>query len=237
MIEVNHLSKKYGEIDALQNVDFVLPRNEIVFFVGPNGAGKSTLMRLMCGYIAPTQGEVLIFGQNIQNNHSLYSSLGYVAENSPLYPDMTVYEYIKYVADLHQIKSRDFVQNLPIVLHNLQLEKVLTQRIDTLSKGFKHRVAIAGALIFNPEILLLDEPTEGLDPNQKYQMHQFIKQYRKNRLIIISSHLMEEVEKIADRVLLMSNGRLRWDGTPQEMMRQSPDGTIETMFRRLTKGQ
>lgn len=236
MIEINHLSKQYGKIQALQNIDITLPRNEIVFLVGPNGAGKSTLMRLISGYIAPTQGEVIIGGRNIQEDSQILSSIGYVAENCPLYQDMRVYDYIKYVADLHRLTPDSFEKNLRTVLDNLQLNEVLTQKIETLSKGFRRRVGIAGALIFNPDILLLDEPTEGLDPNQKYQMHQFIRNYRKNRLIIVSTHIMEEVEKIADRVILINQGRLIWDGTPQEMRSKSPDGSIDTIFRCLTRG-
>jgi len=237
MIEIKHLSKRYNKIEALQDINLSLSKDEIVFLVGPNGAGKSTLMRLLCGYAEPSEGEVLLADHNIQTDRTLLSYLGYVPENSPLYPEMNVYEYIKYVAGLWQLDKKRFEQRLRLVVDKLQLAEVLTQRIDTLSKGFRRRVGIAGALIHNPEILILDEPTEGLDPNQKHQIHQFVREYAKNRLIIVSSHLMEEVEAIADRVILINKGKLVWDGTPGELKSVAPDRRLDTAFRLLTGGE
>lgn len=237
MIEIKHLSKNYNKIKALQDISLFLPKNEIVFLVGPNGAGKSTLIRLLSGYLQPTEGNVWIEGQDVQTNRNILSYMGYVPENSPLYPEMNVYEYIKYVAGLWQMDKKEFEKHLRVVVDKLQLSEVLTQRIDTLSKGFRRRVGIAGALIHNPEILILDEPTEGLDPNQKHQIHQFIKEYAKNRLIIISSHIMEEVEAIADRVILINKGKIVWDGIPEDLKQEAPDKSLDTAFRLLTKGE
>ncbi len=236
MIEIKHLSKTYKTIKALQDISMVLPKDEIVFLVGPNGAGKSTLIKLLSGYIKPTTGEVLIEGKDVQVDRSTLLYMGYVPENSPLYPEMNVYEYVKYVAGLWQMNRDEFDQRLRVVVDKLQLTEVLTQKIDTLSKGFRRRVGIAGALIHNPEILILDEPTEGLDPNQKHEIHQFIKEYAKNRLVIISSHIMEEVEAIADRVILINKGKLVWDGVPEELKKAAPDNNLDTAFRLLTKG-
>ena len=236
MIEIKHLSKTYKTIKALQDINMILPKDEIVFLVGPNGAGKSTLIKLLSGYIKPTMGEVLIEGKDVQVDRSILSYMGYVPENSPLYPEMNVYEYVKYVAGLWQMTKEEFDQRLRVVVDKLQLTEVLTQKIDTLSKGFRRRVGIAGALIHNPEILILDEPTEGLDPNQKHEIHQFIKEYAKDRLVIISSHIMEEVEAIADRVILINKGKLLWDGVPEELKKAAPDNSLDTAFRLLTKG-
>ena len=235
MIELQHLSKKYKTLDALCDINMKLRKNEIVFLVGPNGAGKSTLMKLLTGYIKPTSGEVLIAGKNVHQEREVLSYLGYVPENAPLYLEMTVYEYIKYVAGLWQLEKSIFEKNFVFVLDNLELREVLNQKIETLSKGFRRRVGIAGALIHEPQILILDEPTEGLDPNQKHQIHQFIKEYKNNRLIIVSTHLMEEVEAIAERVILVNKGHLLWDGTPQELKKLAPDKNIDSAFRMLTK--
>ena len=237
MIEIKHLSKTYNTIKALQDICLFLPKDEIVFLVGPNGAGKSTLIRLLSGYLKPTEGTVCVEGQDVQTDRNVLSHMGYVPENSPLYPEMNVYEYIKYVAGLWQMDKKEFEKSLRVVVDKLQLAEVLTQRIDTLSKGFRRRVGIAGALIHNPEILILDEPTEGLDPNQKHQIHQFIKEYAKNRLIIISSHIMEEVEAVADRVVLINKGKIVWDGIPEELKKTAPDNSLDTAFRLLTKGE
>ena len=235
MIEVKHLSKQYGKIAALQDINITLKKNEIIFLVGPNGAGKSTLMKLLTGYISPTEGKVLISGKNVNHEREVLSYLGYVPENAPLYLEMTVYEYIKYVAGLWQLEEKVFEKNLLFILENLELRDVLNQKIETLSKGFRRRVGIAGALIHEPQILILDEPTEGLDPNQKHQIHQFIKEYKKNRIIIVSTHLMEEVDAVAERVILVNKGHILWDGTPQDLKQLVSDRNIDTAFRLLTK--
>lgn len=236
MINIKHLSKQYGNIAALNDINLSLKSGEIVFLVGPNGAGKSTLMKLISGYITPSSGEVLIKDSSTQSDRKTLSFLGYVPENAPLYGDMSVYEYIRYVADIWQLTEEEFDKNMSFVIENLQLKEVLNQKIETLSKGFRRRVAIAGALIHNPPILILDEPTEGLDPNQKFQLHQFLKDYGKNRLIIISTHLMEEVEAVANRVLLINKGQLIWDGAPNELKKISSEGSIDMAFRLLTRG-
>lgn len=235
MIEIKHLSKKYGSITALEDINLSFPRHGIVFLVGPNGAGKSTLMRLISGYRRPSGGEVRIAGNLAGTDRQALEYLGYVPENCPLYAEMSVYDYIKYSAGLRRMDEKIFAERLPQVIKNLHLSEVLTRRIDALSKGYRHRVGIAGALIHQPEILLLDEPTEGLDPNQKYEIHQFIREYGENKLVIISSHIMEEVEAIADRVILINKGQVVWDGSPEELKNLAPDRSLETAFRLLTR--
>ena len=234
MIKLHKLSKEYGAIQALKEVNLTLNKGEIVFLVGPNGAGKSTLMRLICGYIRPTSGEILVAdGDPNQDTEVLYS-LGYVPESGALYAEMNVFEYIRYAASLHRLDDQLFEARLPEILDRLELKAVLTQKIETLSKGFRRRVGLAGALINQPSILILDEPTEGLDPNQKHQMHQYLKEYGRNRLIIISTHMMEEVEAVASRVILLNKGQIVWDGSPSELKLLAPDKKLETSFRLLT---
>ena len=237
MIDIKNLSKEYGKIKALEDITLSLHKKEIVFLVGPNGAGKSTMMKLISGYICPSAGEVLIEGKSVQADRDTLSYLGYVPENAPLYGDMSAYEYIRYVADLWKLSDEEFDKNMTFVLDNLQLREVLNQKIETLSKGFRRRVAIAGALIHKPSILILDEPTEGLDPNQKFELHRFLQEYENDHLIIISTHLMEEVEAIADRVILINKGHLIWDGTPGELKRLSSEGSVAMAFRLLTRGE
>jgi len=237
MITINNLTKQYTSIKALDKINLSFEKGQIVFLVGPNGAGKSTLMKLMTGFIKPTEGEVLIDGKNVQEDRTSLTFLGYVPENAPLYPEMTVYEYIKFVAGLWQMKPVEFETKLRFVIENLQLEEVLNQKTETLSKGFKRRVAIAGALIHQPQILILDEPTEGLDPNQKYQIHQFIKEYGKNHLIIVSTHIMEEVEAVAERVVLIHKGHILWNGSPQDLKQIGSEGGLDNAFRLLTRGE
>jgi len=179
-------------------------------------------------------------GPNIDNNvlnenKEAQKYLGYVPESCPLYMDMTVYEYIRYIANLWQISQIEFEDNLQMILDNLYLTDVLNQRIETLSKGFKHRVGVAGVLIHNPQILILDEPTEGLDPNQKHQIHCFIREYAKNRLVIISTHIMEEVEAISDRVILINKGKVIADTTPESLKKLTPDNNMYSAFHMLTK--
>jgi len=236
MIEIKHLTKEYGSIVALNDINLEFQRGEMISLLGPNGAGKSTLMRIISGYLEPTKGEVLIAGNNVLNeNKEAQKYLGYVPESCPLYMDMTVYEYIRYIANLWQISQIEFEDNLQMILDNLYLTDVLNQRIETLSKGFKHRVGVAGVLIHNPQILILDEPTEGLDPNQKHQIHCFIREYAKNRLVIISTHIMEEVEAISDRVILINKGKVIADTTPESLKKLTPDNNMYSAFHMLTK--
>ena len=236
MIEIKQLSKSYGQIQALNGINLHFRRGESIGLLGPNGAGKSTFMRIVSGYIQASEGDVFISGHNIiSEEKEAQKYLGYVAESCPLYLDMTVYEYLRYVADLWQVNEVDFEQNIQIILKNLYLADVLNRKIETLSKGYRHRVGIAGALIHKPQILMLDEPTEGLDPNQKHQIHQFIREYGKEKLVSISTHIMEEVEAMTDRVILINKGKVVADMSPQELKQLTPDNSIYSAFKMLTE--
>ncbi len=235
MIVVKNLSKDFGAIKALDNLNFCLKKGDIVALLGPNGAGKTTLLRLLTGYLEPSSGDVEIYGYNPrQKRVDALRKIGYVPENAPLYPEMTVGEFLKYSADLGCLPAAEFNQSFKNTVAQLQLQNVINQKIETLSKGFKHRVAIAAALILQPRILILDEPTEGLDPNQKYEIHKFIQAYGSRSIIIVSTHIMEEVEAVANRVILLNKGKLVRDTSPQELKLSGSDYDIASAFRAIT---
>ncbi len=235
MIVAKNLSKRFGRISAVNNINFCINKGEVVCLLGPNGAGKTTLMRLLTGYLKADEGECAIFGHNIEADRTqALQKIGYVPENCPLYAEMTVYEFVKFAADLRKISHDEFVNNFKELISYLHLNKVVNQRIETLSKGFKRRVGIAGALIHHPRILILDEPTEGLDPNQKLEIRSFIREYGKNSIVIISTHIMEEVEAISTRVLLLNKGKLVRDTSPRELKKISIDNNMTSAFHKIT---
>ena len=219
MIVAKNISKAFDKRKALDNLNFCLNKGDIVSLLGPNGAGKTTLLRILTGYLTPNSGTVEIYGHNPQQERvAVLSKIGYVPENAPLYPEMTVFEYLHFAAALRGLTKDDLLINLAEAASQMKLAEVLNQRIETLSKGFRHRTAVAGALIHKPRILILDEPTEGLDPNQKFEMRAFIRRYGEKNIVIVSTHIMEEVENIASRILLMNKGKLISDTTPLSLM-------------------
>lgn len=235
MIVVKKLCKDYGSIKAVDNVNFCISKGEVVSLLGPNGAGKTTLMRLLTGYVEPTSGEVDIFGQSIQQHRlNCLKKIGYVPEGGFLYNEMSVFEFLKFSAELRNLKGAEFTNNLQEMVTSLDLSGVINQKIESLSKGFKRRVGIAAALIHKPEMLILDEPTEGLDPGQKFSIRSFIKNYGKNNIIIVSTHIMEEVEALSNRVILLNHGKLVKDTTPDELKMLFPENNIETAFLKIT---
>lgn len=235
MLIVKNLSKSFGNIAAVNKVNFCLETGGITALLGPNGAGKTTLLRLISGFYAPDSGEVLINSLNINTKRlEALRSFAYVPENGALYPEMTVAEYIRFMADLHKLSAADHADNLASLSRDLGLEEVINQRCETLSKGFKRRVALAGALIHRPQTLLLDEPTEGLDPNQKFMIRNFLRSYGQRHTVLISTHIMEDVEAFADRILLLNGGKLICDTTPEGLKGLTSDNNIETAFRAMT---
>lgn len=235
MLIVKNISKSFGKLKAVDNVSFFLQKGEITALLGPNGAGKTTLLRLLSGYYSPDQGEISIENFKFEDNRlKALESFAYVPENGSLYPEMSVSEYIRFMADIHQLQEIDFVDNLASLVQELQLGTVINQRCDTLSKGFKRRVALAGALVHRPQVLLLDEPTEGLDPNQKFMIRDFLKNYGRQHTVLISTHIMEDVEAFADRILLLNHGKLICDTTPVGLKSLTPTNDIESAFRAIT---
>lgn len=235
MLSVRNLSKSFGPVTAVNNLNFCLKKGEVAALLGPNGAGKTTLMRLLTGVYRPDCGEISINGVNLfANRVKALENTAYVPETGALYPEMTVYEYLRFMGCLHHLNKQSFVDNLVFLVAELELESVINQKCETLSKGFKRRVALAGALLHRPQVLILDEPTEGLDPNQKFSVRRFIRDYGREHTVIISTHIMEEVEAMADRVILLNHGKLIRDTSPEELKKITPDNNIEAAFRSIT---
>lgn len=219
MIEVESLTKKYGSHVAVDNLSFRVERGMIYGFLGPNGAGKSTTMNMMTGYIAATSGTVKINGYDIlRNPEQAKKSIGYLPELPPVYPDMTVYEYLRFVAELKKVKKNERQVQIEDVMKQTQIEDVKGRLIKNLSKGYKQRVGLAQAIIGYPEVIILDEPTVGLDPKQIIEIRELIRELAKKHTIILSSHILSEVSAVCDHIMIISKGRLVASDTPEGLM-------------------
>ena len=215
MIKTEHLSKRYGSLTAVDDVSFQVGAGEVLGFLGPNGAGKTTTMRMLAGFISPSAGMASICGHDIESDPlAAKSSLGYLPEGAPTYGEMTVRGFLDFIADLRQIEGGRRTARLDYVIGRLQLETVLEQTIETLSKGFRRRVGLAQAIVHDPPVLILDEPTDGLDPNQKQEVRMLIDEMARDKIIVISTHILEEVEAICSRAIIIARGRIVADDTP-----------------------
>lgn len=222
MISVKNLSKSFGEFTAVNDLSFEVKAGDIVGFLGPNGAGKSTTMKMLTGFHTPTQGEVKVNGRRMSKNaNRLQRDIGYLPEGAPAYSDMTTFQFLNFIADIRGLDKHEKRDRLKEVIDQVELHQVLDKTVDTLSKGFRRRLGLAQALVHNPQILILDEPTDGLDPNQKQHVRQLIKNLSKDKLVIISTHILEEVTAVCNRVIIIANGAMRFDGTPAELQQQS----------------
>jgi len=232
MIKVDGLSKTFGLIKAVDNVSFKVEKGNILGFLGPNGAGKSTTMKMITGFLSPGKGTASISGHDIiTDSISARKRIGYLPENVPLYDEMQVIDFLRFIAEIREV---DDIENaIKRVEESCKLTNVMFQIIGTLSKGYRRRVALAQALIHDPEVLILDEPTDGLDPNQKHHVRILIKNLSKNKAIIISTHILEEVRALCDRIIIIDRGKLLVDSTPDELMKQE-DGSLEKVFRKYT---
>ena len=228
-IEINNLSKHFEEIVAVNNLSLKIYPSQIVALLGPNGAGKSTLMNMIAGYLTPTSGNINIF--NLSSPIEIKKTIGFLPEGSPLYDDMNVRSFISYMAKLKSQPSSevDKVMNIANISH------VANQKIETLSKGYKRRVGFASAIIGNPPILLLDEPTDGLDPNQKDHMLNIIREMSQEKTIIISTHLLDEAQSISNRIIIMNNGTIKADGDVEAIQKQTQTSSLENAFIKLTR--
>jgi ABC-2 type transport system ATP-binding protein len=221
LIEVSNLTKKYGQNVAVDNISFTVSEGEIVGFLGPNGAGKSTTMNMITGYISSTQGSVKINGYDIlEQPEEAKKRIGYLPELPPLYMDMTVEEYLNFVADLNSIKRADKAKVIAKVMETTQITHMKKRLIKNLSKGYKQRVGLSQALIGNPDVLILDEPTVGLDPNQIIEMRDVIKNLGKKHTIMLSSHILSEVSAVCDRVIIISKGKIVASDTPENLSKR-----------------
>jgi ABC-2 type transport system ATP-binding protein len=206
-LDIKNITKIYGVQKALDNVNFKLQKGEILGFLGPNGAGKSTMMKIICGYLPATQGEVFINGKNIQNESlECKKMIGYLPEHNPLYLDMYVKEFLHFIAGVHGVK--DVKNRVEEVINLVGLQVEQNKKIASLSKGYRQRVGLAHAIIHDPELLILDEPTTGLDPNQIVEIRNLIKDLGKNKMVMLSTHIMQEVEAICDRAIIINKGQI-----------------------------
>jgi ABC-2 type transport system ATP-binding protein len=238
MLEVNSVSKKFGDFQAVKNVSFKADVGEVLGFLGPNGAGKSTTMKMITGFLDLSQGDACICGKSIQTDTlSAQRNLGYVPENAPLYEDMYVREFLEFVAKLREVDEDKMSDRISEVIKMCALETVEFQKLETLSKGYKRRVSLAQALVHDPKVLILDEPTDGLDPNQKHDVRLLIKKLAKEKCILISTHILEEVEEVCDRCIIIGEGEKLFEGTPQELKEKSETGRIQDVFRVITTGE
>ena len=222
MIKVDGLSKWYGRKLAVDDISFELDRGEVLAFIGPNGAGKSTTMRVITGFIPADRGKVAIGGNDMDERPlAAKALLGYLPENAPLYANMTVSAFLRFVAEARGFSGKERGKRVDSVVEACFLEPVRHQTIDTLSKGYRHRCCFAQAIIHDPDALVLDEPTDGLDPNQKREVRELIKRMGENKAIILSTHILEEVEAVASRVVMIDRGRKVFDGSPAELKARS----------------
>ncbi|OFI32553.1 ABC transporter ATP-binding protein [Alteromonas lipolytica] len=222
MISVKNLSKFYDHFKAVDNLSFDIKPGDIVGFLGPNGAGKSTTMKMLTGFMQPSEGEIYIKEQSLASEaKAIQRDIGYLPEGAPAYGDMTVWQFLHFIADVRRLKGEHRKARLFDVIKRVELADVLNRPIDNLSKGFKRRVGLAQAILHDPDILILDEPTDGLDPNQKHHVRQLIEDLSRDKIVIISTHILEEVSAVCNRVMILANGQLRFDDTPEALRHRS----------------
>ncbi len=234
LIQAQGLSKYYGDFTAIREVSFAVPRGSVTAFLGPNGAGKSTTMKILTGYLAPSEGRALIAGFDVEHQRLEASRvLGYLPENGPLYPDMTPGTYLRFIGEARGMGADALRAALDRVAASCRIEEVWYKTINKLSKGFRQRVCLAQSIIHDPQVLILDEPTAGLDPNQIVLVRDLVKELAKTKTVLLSTHILQEVEAMADRVVLISEGRVVFQGVPKEL---AAGRSLEDRFRELTKG-
>ena len=222
MLEIRHLVKHFGPLKAVDDISFTVPRGEVLGFLGPNGAGKSTTMKMITGFLAPTAGTAIICGDDIATKPiAAKRHIGYLPEGAPAYPDMTPADFLDFIAHIRGFSGSEAKRRIGRVVEMIRIAEVMHQPIETLSKGYRRRVGVAQALLHDPDVLILDEPTDGLDPNQKYEMRKIITAMRPGKAIIISTHLLEEVEAVCSRAIIIAHGRILADGPPAELAERS----------------
>lgn len=227
MIKVNNVTKKYGNFYAVRNISFEVKDGEIVGFLGRNGAGKTTTMNMITGFIEPTSGEIIVGGYNVdQKPKKVKAQIGYMPEGTPLYSDLTVKEFISYMADLKMIPKKKRKEAVQKAIDETGLEKVKNNLTKNLSRGYKQRVSLAGAIVGDPKILILDEPTVGLDPKQVIEIRELIKSFRKNHTVLISSHILPEINQICEKIIVIDKGEIVAVDTPKNLEKKTTDKTV-----------
>ena len=237
MIEIKNLHKKYDDIIVVDDLSLNVGKGEVLGFLGPNGAGKSTTMKMVTGFIEPTSGTIKIKDLFVKDfAYEIKKYIGYLPEGAPQYGEMTTNDFLLFIAKIRGIEKNSINKSIESVIESLSLHDVINKRIEHLSKGFKRRVGIAQAIIHDPEILIMDEPTDGLDQNQKYDVRELIKKISNNKTIIISTHILEEVEAVCTRAAIIAKGKLLFDDTPNKLQ-ESGNGSLDDTFRKITLGE
>ena len=230
-LEIKKINKKYGDQDALIDVSFSLKKGDIVGFLGPNGAGKTTLMKIITSIIKPDSGDITINGYDTQKNEiSTKRQIGYLAENNPLYKDMLVTEYLDFIASLYEIENKKDKVNE--IIKKTGLESEIKKKIEELSKGYKQRVGIAAALVHDPNVLILDEPTTGLDPNQLIEIRKLVQEIGQEKIVLLSTHILQEIPKICNHIIIINKGRIVENTRMQNLIKKS--NNLEDHFQKLT---
>ncbi len=235
LIEIKGLTKRFGSFTAVDDVSFRVAKGEVLGFLGPNGAGKSTTMRMLAGFMIPTAGTARICGHDVQTDGvAARRVLGFLPEGAPTYPEMTVTGFLNFCAKVRGYTGEERADRVAHAVALTRLRSVLLQPVETLSKGFKRRVGLAQALLHDPPVLVLDEPTDGLDPNQKHEVRALIAKMAPAKAIVISTHILEEVDAVCTRAIIIAAGRVVADATPAELQSQHPSGKLDEVFRQLT---
>ena len=227
MIKVQDLSKNYGDVQAVKSINFEIDDGEIVGFLGENGAGKTTTLKMLTGYLVPTKGNVEINDLNINDSAlEIQKQIGYLPELNPLYPEMSVYEYLEFIARVRNITGKSFREALARVVERCGLQGVVHKLVSSCSKGYKQRIGLAGSMIHDPKILILDEPVTGLDPNQIVEIRELIKSLGREKLVLMSSHILQEIQATVDRIMIIHQGEIVANGTNEELMSSFKGNTI-----------
>ncbi|MDD4017142.1 MAG: ABC transporter ATP-binding protein [Kiritimatiellae bacterium] len=235
MLTVSNLKKNFGSIQAVKDVSFTVKKGEVLGFLGPNGAGKSTTMRMITGFIPPTAGTATICGHDIINDPvAAKRCIGYLPENAPSYHTMTVTDFLTFIGKVRGFEGKVLKDKVETAILKSRLDTVRGQTIETLSKGYRQRTCFAQAILHDPQVLIMDEPTDGLDPNQKFVVREMIKEMSADKAIIVSTHILEEVDAVCTRVLVIAGGQVVANGTPAELRAKDPQGRLDIVFRNLT---
>lgn len=235
MLNVENLQKRFGRLEAVKGISFTVSKGEVLGFLGPNGAGKSTTMRMITGFLPPTAGTASICGHDIITDPvEAKKCLGYLPEAAPSYRAMTVEDYLRFIAAVRGYHGAEARERVDAAIEKARLQPVAHKTIETLSKGYRQRACFAQAILHDPPVLIMDEPTDGLDPNQKYTVREMIREMAAEKAIVISTHILEEVDAVCTRAIVIADGEIRADGTPANLKAMDPSGRLDVVFRNLT---
>ena len=235
MLKVENLEKRFGRLVAVKGISFTVSKGEVLGFLGPNGAGKSTTMRMITGFLPPTSGTASICGHDIvQEPVEAKKCIGYLPESAPSYRAMTVEDYLRFIAEIRGYCGTEAKERVEAAIEKARLRPVARKTIETLSKGYRQRACFAQAILHDPPVLIMDEPTDGLDPNQKFTVREMIREMAAEKAIVISTHILEEVDAVCTRAIVIADGEIRADGTPEKLKAMDPSGRLDVVFRNLT---